>query len=97
MNLVEQHIIDKNHILFNYCDTICFQSKNLYNLASYYIKQEFLNNNKYLDYNKLDKMLQSTEAYKFLQSKKSRKELRLFADLKPIIVMNNLFIVSILF
>jgi len=29
--------------------------------------------------------------------KKSRKELRLIADLKPIIVMKNLFIIAILF
>ena len=31
---IEQHIINKNHKLYKYCNTICFKSKNLYNYAN---------------------------------------------------------------
>lgn len=39
---VERHLIKSSHILYNYCDNVCFRSKNLYNLANYYIRQVFI-------------------------------------------------------
>lgn len=34
-----QFKINSNHSLFDYCDSICFNSKNLYNIANFYIRQ----------------------------------------------------------
>ena len=81
MNLVEQHIINKNHILYSYCDQICYQSKNLYNLANYHIRQEFINNNRHMEYGELDKLLQPTKAYKTLQAKTSQQILMVLEDI----------------
>ena len=39
---VERHQINKNHELFNILDNLSFKSKNLYNLANYYIRQAFI-------------------------------------------------------
>lgn len=36
-----QFRIKNTHPLFNYCDDICFKSKNLYNVANFYIRQTF--------------------------------------------------------
>lgn len=46
MYLVEQHIITVNDKRYKDLDRICFLSKNLYNVALYTIKQEFLNTGK---------------------------------------------------
>lgn len=73
---VEQHIISKNHELYDYCDKICFQSKNLYNLANYYIRKEFINNKKWLRYNELYNLLKNTEDYKILMASSSQQILR---------------------
>lgn len=73
---VEQHIISKNHELYNYCNTICFQSKNLYNLANYYVRQEFINNKRWIRYNELDKLLKNKKEYKLLIASTSQQILR---------------------
>lgn len=61
MNRVEKHIIKSNHKYYNLLDEFCFKSKNLYNYANYIIRQEFINNGKWLRYNDLDKMLKEKE------------------------------------
>jgi putative transposase len=33
--------IHPDHELFNYCDSLCFKAKNLYNITNYYIRQVF--------------------------------------------------------
>ena len=53
-------------------DENCFFSKNLYNLANYTIRQEFINNGKWIKYRDLDKMMQSTDAYHELKSQPSQ-------------------------
>ena len=65
---VEQQVIRKSHPMWKIIDQNCFYSKNLYNLANYTIRQEFINNHKWIKYNKLDKLLQQTDAYKELMS-----------------------------
>ena len=55
MKLVEQHIISKNHQFWKECDSLCFASKNLYNIALYTIKQQYELDKKYLNYNLIDK------------------------------------------
>jgi putative transposase len=65
----EIHIIKPTHWLFKYCDEMCFKSKNLYNYANYLIRQEFINTNKYIPPNDLNKELKTHEAFKALPAK----------------------------
>ncbi|MDD6488365.1 MAG: transposase, partial [Clostridia bacterium] len=41
----------------------CFASKNLYNHANYIVRKEFIDNNKWIRYSELDKLLKSDEEY----------------------------------
>ncbi len=72
VNRVEQHQIKKDHPLYKVIDEFCFRSKNLYNYANYLIRQEFINNSKYIKYKDMDKMLQKTEPYQLLMSQASQ-------------------------
>jgi len=47
-------------------DDYCFRAKNLYNEANYIVRQEFVNNRKYLNYNAIDKMRKSLGSYYLL-------------------------------
>ncbi|MCE5220216.1 MAG: transposase [Clostridium sp.] len=62
----------KTHPLYKVIDEFSFRSKNLYNYANYLIRQEFINNGKYIKYRDIDKMLQKTEPYKELMSQSSQ-------------------------
>jgi hypothetical protein len=53
-----------------------FASKNLYNAALYEIRQAFIFTGIYLNYNEMDKRMQSHEAYKALSAKVSQQVLR---------------------
>jgi putative transposase len=70
---VEQHQINTKHPMFNIVDSLCFKSKNLYNYANYIIRQEFINNGKYIKSNDLDKLIQNDEPYLELGSQASQK------------------------
>ena len=82
MNLVEQHIINKNHRLFKEIDNLSFLSKNLYNAANYVIRQEFIKNKNYLNYNKIDLLIKNKDfgeysnPYKDLPAKVSQQILK---------------------
>jgi len=60
------------------CDTVCFYSKNLYNQANYRIRQHWIANKKYLNYNTIQKQLQNEKAdcYTKLPAKVSQQVLR---------------------
>jgi len=58
-------------------DDICFRSKNLYNKANYLIRQEFINNGKWIRYNELDKIAQKWPEYKKLPAQTSQQILKL--------------------
>jgi IS605 OrfB family transposase len=79
MKLVEKHIIKKTHSLFKECDRLAFLSKNLYNAANYIIRQEFIKNNKYLNYNVINKAMlkDNNHDYRQLPAKVSNGILRL--------------------
>lgn len=80
MQLVERHIISKNHFNYKQIDELCFISKNLYNQANYIIRQEFVNNKKYLNYYDIDKLVKNLEEnnnYKLLQIQSSQQILKL--------------------
>ncbi|MGG3291187.1 transposase [Geobacillus stearothermophilus] len=74
---VEQHQIKQTHSLWKMCDDLCFKSKNLYNYANYIVRQEFINNNEWIRYNSLDKMLKHEQVYKELPAQTSQQILRL--------------------
>ncbi len=73
MQLVEQHCIDKHDPRYAIIDKAAFKSKNLYNAANYEIRQAFIFQGKYLNYNKMNKLMQSHEAYKVLPAKVSQQ------------------------
>lgn len=78
MQLVEQHIIKNTHKFYKELDKLCFLSKNLYNVANYYIRQEFISNSNYFNYNKIDKLLNTDNTdYKQLPAKVSQQTLKL--------------------
>lgn len=72
MLLSERHVINLNHKSYKEIDNLAFLSKNLYNVANY-IRQEFINNHKYLNYNAIQKPLQNQIDYKALPSKVSQQ------------------------
>jgi putative transposase len=73
MQLVEQHVIDKNDPRYAIIDEAAFKSKNLYNAALYEIRQSFIHEGKYLNYNEVQRRMQSHEAYKALPAKVSQQ------------------------
>jgi putative transposase len=73
MQLVEQHVIDRNDPRYRVIDKAAFKSKNLYNAALYEIRQSFIHEGKYLNYSEMDKRMQSHEAYKALPAKVSQQ------------------------
>jgi putative transposase len=77
MQLVEQHVINRRDPRYTAIDAAAFASKNLYNAALYVIRQAFIHEGKYLNYNEIDKRMQSHEAYKALPAKVSQQVLLL--------------------
>ena len=63
MQLVEQHVIDRHDPRYAAIDAAAFAPKNLYNAALYEMRQAFVHEGRYISSNKLDKMMQSQEAY----------------------------------
>ncbi len=75
MQLVEQHVINRHDPRYSVIDEAAFKSKNLYNAALYEVRQAFIHEGKYLNYNEMDRRMQSHEAYKALPSKVSQQVL----------------------
>ena len=73
MQLVEQHVIGKHDLRYAIIDEAAFRSKNLYNAALYEIRQSFIHEGKYLNYNEIQRRMQSHEAYKALPAKVSQQ------------------------
>lgn len=74
---VERHVINRNHPMYKICDELCFKSKNLYNYANYILRQEFINNKKYIKYNDLTYQLKHSEPFKDLGSNSSQHTLKM--------------------
>lgn len=73
----EQHIIKLNSDVGKFIDDYCFKSKNLYNYANYIIRQEFINNDRWVQYNELFDIVKTSEAYKDLGSNVGQATLRI--------------------
>jgi len=77
MQLVEQHVISSNDPRYAVIDEAAFKSKNLYNAVLYIVRQSFIFEGKYLNYNEMQRRMQSHEAYKALPAKVSQQILML--------------------
>lgn len=64
----ERHVINKNHPMYTACDLLCLQSKNMYNLCNYTIRQTFIKDGVVKRYGDLNKELKHTDAFKELGS-----------------------------
>jgi IS605 OrfB family transposase len=73
MQLVEQYIVDRNDPRFAVIDAAAFKSKNLYNAGLYEIRQSFIHEGRYLNYNEVQRRMQFHEAYKALPAKVSQQ------------------------
>src|SRR5436305_7968485 len=80
MQLTEQHVFDRHDPRYGAIDAAAFASKNLYNAALYLVRQTFLFEHRYLNYNEVQKRMQSHEAYKALPAKVSQQILMLLAN-----------------
>ena len=75
-NRVEQHVISKNNKLWNTIDDLCFKSKNIFNYANYIVRQEFINNGKWIKYNQLAGIIKDVDCYKELGSNIGQQTLK---------------------
>ena len=69
MQLTEQHVIDRSDPRYQAIDAASFASKNLYNATLYTLRQIFVGEGEYLNYNTMDKIMQKHEAYRGLPTK----------------------------
>lgn len=72
---VEQTIIRHSHPLWKAIDQNCFYSKNMYNYANYIIRQDFINNGRWIRYNELASTLKTSDPYKELMSQSAQQTL----------------------
>ena len=77
VNRVEQHIIKEDNVNWLFIDNMCLKSKNLYNYANYIIRQEFIKNNKYINYNELFKLCKNEDCYLDIGSNTGQATLRM--------------------
>jgi len=73
MYLVERHIISNNHNLYDQCDALAFNAKNLYNVSLFSIRQHFFATDSYLDYVKNYHSVKTSVDYKALPAKVSNQ------------------------
>jgi transposase len=75
MQLAQRHIIKSTEHRFVEIDKLAFQSKNLYNAANYVIRQSFIYGWGYINYNEMNRLMKSHQAYKDLPAKVSQQVL----------------------
>jgi putative transposase len=73
MQLAERHIIKSTENRFVETDGLAFKSKNLYNAANYVIRQSFVYGWGYINYNEMNRLMKSHQAYKALPAKVSQQ------------------------
>src|SRR4028118_1227428 len=73
MQLAERHIIKSTEYRFPEIDELAFKSKNLYNAANYVIRQSFVYGWSYINYNEMNSLMKSHQAYKALPAKVSQQ------------------------
>lgn len=76
MQLVEQHVIDKNDARYEVIDRVAFASKNLYNAANYLLRQSFIHHGVWLRYETLYYQMKEHEAYRALPTKVAQQVMK---------------------
>src|SRR6266849_8403359 len=71
MQLVEQHLIRRGDPRFATIDKAAFASKNVYNRATYQIRQAYIHEGKYLTYAEIFHRVKHLECYQALPRKVS--------------------------
>jgi hypothetical protein len=69
MQLVERHLVRKDHPHYASIDAAAFASKNLYNQANYQIRQAFIHEGTYLPYAEIFHRIKQMDCYKALPAK----------------------------
>ena len=77
MTRVERQVIRKSHPLWSVIDDMCFKAKNLYNHANFILRQEYINNGKYIPYQEMNSNLKTHDEYKECMSQPANCILRL--------------------
>jgi putative transposase len=77
---VEQHQIKPNHQWWDYCEQVCFASKNLFNTAQYTNRQSYIYGHGIVPQAAMDKMFRDNENYQLLPAKVSQLVLMQVAD-----------------
>lgn len=72
MWLVEQTVIKKSHCMYKIIEDFCIKSNNFYNFALYYTRQEFINNNRFIGYKEMQKIMKTEDPYKELMSQSAQ-------------------------
>ncbi len=73
MQLAQRHIIKSTGHRFAQIDELAFKSKNLYNAANYVIRQSFTYGWGYINYNEMNRLMKSHQAYKAMPAKVSQQ------------------------
>ena len=76
MILSEQIQIDKNDVV----SSLCHRSKNVWNAANWYVRQEYFYNEKVLFYEDLDYILKSKPVYKELPAQCAQQTLKMLGN-----------------
>ena len=75
MQLVEQHVIRTSDRRFKQIDEMALASKNLWNLANYYVRQSFIFEHSYLNQSAVYHLVKLSDAYQALPRKVSNQVL----------------------
>jgi IS605 OrfB family transposase len=76
MQLVERHVINRNHKFWHLVDKQAFLSKNLWNLANFHCRQHFFATGKKLGFTELYHLISKSVDYKAIPSKVSKQIIR---------------------
>ena len=68
---------NNNKELWQYCDDQCWKSKNLYNYTNYIVRQEFINNGKWIRFYELYKLVKDSQPFKEMVDNSGQQVLKL--------------------
>lgn len=77
MQLTERHFIKPTHSLFNECDKLCFAAKNIYNRATYLVRNEYETSHTFYALNDLYATMKYEQCMDQLPPKVAQQVLRL--------------------
>ena len=85
MKLAKQHIISKRDPRYSISNEAAFTSKNLYNAALYLVRQSYIHEWRYLNYNEVQRRMQSHEASRAVPAKATQHILRFLQQEFPVL------------